>query len=100
MDFPASEDDLVLSLTQYVFRFLFCHEYLKSPTRRSVHLNMPEQFVDRLKTVLASSQSISSLMRNISYLAIFISPLLLLHPKKFDQTSIRKDALIAVSPLI
>jgi hypothetical protein len=63
-----------------------------------MNLNMPAQFIDRLKTILASSQSVSLLMRNISYLAIFISPLLLLHPKKFDQTSIRKDALIAVSP--
>jgi hypothetical protein len=38
-------------------------------------------------------------MQNISFLAIFISPLILLHPKKFDQTAIRRDVLIAVSLL-
>lgn len=58
---------------------------------------MPEQFNERIKTIFDSTLNISNIMRNVSSLAIHISPLILLYPKKLDGASIRRDALIAVS---
>jgi hypothetical protein len=41
-------------------------------------------------------KGLASVMRNTFYLAVGISPLVVIHPKKLDLDGIRRDYLIAV----
>jgi hypothetical protein len=72
------------------------HICLKLHARRAKQLQMPTQFTERMTTVLQETADLTKLMRNISSLAIFVSPLLMLYPKKLEAISLRRDALIAV----
>jgi hypothetical protein len=63
-------------------------------TRRAKDLGIPTALFQDLTGEL---KHLTAVMCNTFYLAVHISPLVLLYPKKMNQDSIRKDYLIAVS---
>jgi hypothetical protein len=57
---------------------------------------MPEETYAILSGMVSEMKEVVKVMRNTFYLAVGISPLLLLLPRKLQFDSIRRDVLIAV----
>jgi len=62
-------------------------------------VNIPDPLLAPVISTTDSLQNLSVVMRNTFDLAVGMSPLLLLHPKKLDTSGIRRDYLLAVSHL-
>jgi|HubBroStandDraft_3_1064219.scaffolds.fasta_scaffold13653_8 hypothetical protein len=66
-------------------------------TRRAKDLGIPTASFQVVADLAGELKHLTAVMRNTFHLAVHISPLVLLYPKKMDQDHIRKDYLIAVS---
>jgi hypothetical protein len=66
-------------------------------TRRSQDLDMPPDLLADIADIAGDLTQMATTMRNVLHLALSISPILLLVPKKFSTVAIRRDHLIAVS---
>jgi hypothetical protein len=58
---------------------------------------MPEDTYQFLPGMISEMKGLVKVMRNTFYLAVGVSPLLLLVPKKLQWESIRRDVVIGVS---
>jgi hypothetical protein len=57
---------------------------------------MPQDVLDNMAGLVENMPNLAAVMQNTFHVALSISPLLILHPKKLNADSIRRDLLIAV----
>jgi hypothetical protein len=57
---------------------------------------MPPEYLAVVTKTAGELTNLAAVMRNALHLALGLSPLLALHPKKLDSQGIRRDYLIAV----
>ena len=77
---------------------MFNHQSIHFTSLRHANdLHIPPESICGLSDMTASLGTLASTMRNVYDLAVSISPLVILHPKKLDGSVIRWDLLIAVS---
>jgi len=74
-----------------------CQSIHFTSLRHANDLRIPPESIRGLSDMTASLGTLASMMRNVYDLAVSISPLVILHPKKLDGSVIRQDLLIAVS---
>jgi hypothetical protein len=64
--------------------------------RRVTDLGLSADEYKSVATMAGDLKGLAGAMRNTLYLAVGISPLVVIHPKKLDLDGIRRDYLIAV----
>jgi hypothetical protein len=96
LDFPRDQDDLLEALQRYI-GFLFDFQLGSTYPRRSKDLDMGPHLLGAIADMSADLTHLANTMRNVLHLALSVSPILLLVPKKFSSMAIRRDHLITVS---
>jgi hypothetical protein len=75
------------------------HTNHRNQSRQAQLVNIPDPLLAPVISTTDSLQNLAVVMRNTFDLAVGMSPLLVLHPKKLDTSGIRRDYLLAVSHL-
>jgi hypothetical protein len=99
MDFPTDGETLRQTLNECDIVTHNIHPFcLPRVIRHAKKLDMPAACLQTVSSLAGELKALVAIMRNTLHLAVSISPLVVLCPRKMESEGIRRDYLISVLP--